>query len=60
MRGSVQASDSVPCIGAGTARGGNSKTRAFDALLFQSVQKRVLFHVIAQAPFRQSRDVVVS
>jgi len=60
VRGSVQASDSVPCIGAGTARGGNSETRAFDAILFQSVQKRELFHVIMQVPFRLGRDVVVS
>ena len=60
MCGSVRAPDSVPCIGAGTSRGRNSETRAFDAVLFRSVQKRELFHIIAQAPFRQGRDVVVS
>jgi len=59
VRGSVRASDSIPCIGAGTSRGGNSKTLAFDAILFRSVQKHELFHVIAQAPYRQGRDVVV-
>jgi len=30
--GSAQASDSFACIGAGTARVGNSKTGAFDAI----------------------------
>jgi len=38
---------------------GNSETRAFDAISVYSVQKRELFHVIAQAPLRQDRDVVV-
>jgi len=60
VRGSVRASDSFGCIGVGTARGGNSETRAFDAISIQSVQKRELFHVIEQAPFRQGRDVVAS
>jgi len=60
VRGSVRASDSVACIGAGTARAGNSETRAFDAISISSVQKHELFHVIAQASFRQGRDVVVS
>jgi len=60
VRDSVRAPDSVACIRAGTARGGNYKTRASDAILFRSVQKRELFHVIAQALFRQGRDIVVS
>jgi len=59
VRGSVRAADSVPCTGAGTARGGNSETCMFDAILFQSRQKRELFHVIAQAPFIQGTRVVV-
>ena len=40
--------------------GGNSETSAFDAVSISSVQKRELFHVIAQAPFRQGSNVVVS
>jgi len=52
--------NSIACIGAGTARGGNSETRAFDAISISSVQKRGLFHVTAQALFRQGMDVVVS
>jgi len=57
--GSVRASDSFACIGAGTALGGNTETRTFDAISIQSVQKRGLFHVIPQVLFRQGRDVVV-
>jgi len=57
---SIRASDSFACIGVGTARGGNSKTCAFDAISIQSVKKHELLHVIVQAPFRQGRDVVVS
>jgi len=57
VRGSIWYSDNIR---AGTARGGNSETRAFDAISISSVQKRGLFHVIAQALFRQGRDVVVS
>jgi len=57
VRGSIWDSD---YIRAGTARGGYSKTRAFDAISISSVQKRGLFHVTAQALFRQGRDVVVS
>jgi len=60
VRGSVRTYDSFACIGAGTARGGNSETRAFDAISISSVQKRGLFHVIAQSLFRQDRDLVVS
>jgi len=59
VRGSVRASDSFACIGVGTARGANSETCAFDAISIQ-IQKHKLFHVIAQAPFRQGRDLVVS
>jgi len=59
VRGSAWASDSFACIGDGTARVGNSHTRAFDAISIYSVQKHELFHVIAQALFRQGRDVVV-
>jgi len=33
---------------------------AFGAISISSVQKRGLFHVTAQALFRQGRDVVVS
>jgi len=36
------------------------KPRAFDAISILSVRKRGLFHVIAQALFRQGRHVVVS
>ena len=57
VRGSVRDSDSIR---AGTARGGNSETRAFDAISISSVQKRGLFHVTAQVQFRQGRDVAVS
>jgi len=57
VRGSVWYSDNIR---AGTARGGNSETRAFDAISISSVQKRGLFHVTAQALFKQRRDVVVS
>jgi len=32
VRGNVPASDSFACIGAGTARGRNSETCAFDAI----------------------------
>jgi len=49
VRGSVPASENFACIGADTARGGNSETRAFDAISISSVQKRVMFHVIAEA-----------
>ena len=55
VRGSVRDSDSIR---AGTTRGGNSETRAFDAISISSVQKR-LFHVTAQALFRQGSNVVV-
>jgi len=55
VRGSVRNSDSIR---AGTARGGNSETRAFDAISISSVQKRGLFHVTAQALFRQASNVV--
>ena len=57
VRGSIWYSDNIR---AGTARGGNSETRAFDTVSISSVQKRGLFHVTAQALFRQGRDVVVS
>jgi len=57
VRGSIWDSDNIR---AGTARGGNSETRAFDTVSISSVQKRGLFHVTAQALFRQGRDVVVS
>jgi len=60
VHGSVQVSDSFACIGVGTAREGNSETCAFAAISTKSVQKRELFHVITQAPFRQGRDIVVS
>jgi len=49
VHGNVQDSDSMR---AGTARGGNSETCAFDAISISSVQKRGLFHVIAQVLFR--------
>jgi len=49
VHGSVRHSD---IIRAGTARGGNSETRAFDAISISSVQKRRLFHVTAQVLFR--------
>jgi len=57
VRGSVHDSDSIR---AGAARGGNSETRAFDAISILSVQKCGLFDVTAQALFRQGRDVAVS
>jgi len=57
VRGSVWDSDSIR---AGTVRGGNSETRAFDAISISSVQKRWLFHVTAQALIRQGSNVVVS
>jgi len=56
--GSVQASDSFACIEVGTARERNFEAHGFDAISIQSVQKRELFNIIAQAPFRQGRDVV--
>jgi len=56
VRSSVWDSDSIR---AGTAKGGNSETRAFDAISILSVQKRWLFHVTVQALFRQGSDVVV-
>jgi len=55
--GSIRDSDSSI---AGTARGGNSETRAFDAISISSVQKRGLFHVTAQVVFSQDSNVVVS
>ena len=55
--GSVRNSD---IIRAGTARGGNSETRAFDAISILSVQKRRLFHVIVQVPFRQGSNIIFS
>jgi len=57
VRRSVWHSDSIR---AGTAKGGNSETRAFDPVSISSVRKRGLFHVIAQAPFREGSNVVVS
>jgi len=57
VRGSARDSDSIR---AGTARGGNSETRAFDAISISSVQNCGLFHAPAQALFRQGRDVAVS
>jgi len=57
VRGSIWDSD---YIRAGTARGGNSETRAFDAISMSSVEKRGLFHVTAQVLFRQGRDVFLS
>jgi len=44
VRGSIWDCDS---IWAGTARGRNSETRAFDAISISSIQKRWLFHVTA-------------
>jgi len=58
--GSVRASGSFAWIGVGIARGGNAETRAFGSISTFSVQKRELFRVIAQALFRQCRDIVVS
>ena len=55
--GSVRDSDSIR---AGTARGGNSETCAFDEILISSVQKRGLFHVTVQVLFRQGGNIVVS
>jgi len=60
VHGSGRASDSFACIGVGTARGGNSETCTFDAISVHSVQKRELFRVIAQAPFRQGCSSVAS
>jgi len=56
VRGSVRDSDSIRT---GTARGGNSKIRVFDAISTSSVSKRGLFHVAAQALFRQGSNIVV-
>jgi len=56
MRGSAWDSDSIR---AGTSRGGNSETRAFDAISISSVQKRGLFHVTAQVLFPQGSNVIV-
>ena len=55
VHGSVLDSDSIR---ADTARGGNSETRAFDAISISSVHKRGLFHVTAQALFRQGSNIV--
>ena len=57
VHGSVRDSDSIR---AGTARGGNSETCAFDPISILSVQKRGLFPVTAQALFLQGSNVVVS
>jgi len=55
VRGSVRDSDSMR---AGTARGGNSETHAFNAISISCVRKRGLFHVTAQALFRQGSSFV--
>jgi len=65
VRRSVRVSDSFACIGAGTARVGNFKQVRSTQYQFILIRLRVfikrgLFHVIAQALFRQDRDVVVS
>jgi len=57
LRGNVRDSDSMR---AGTARGGNSETRAFAAISISSVRKRGLFRVTAQTLFRQGSNFVVS
>jgi len=54
---SVWDSDSIR---AGTAREGNSETRAFDTISISSVQKCGSFNVTAQMLFRQGSNVVVS
>jgi len=54
VHGSVRDSDSIR---AGTARGANSETRAFDAISISIVQKRGLFLVTAQALLRQGSNV---
>jgi len=56
VRGSVTDFDSIR---AGTARGRNSETHAFDAISISGVKKRGLFHITAQALFRQGSNVVV-
>jgi len=56
VRDSIWDSDNIR---AGTVRGGNSETCAFDAISISNIQKRGLFHDTAQALFRQGRDVVV-
>jgi len=55
--GSVWDSDSTK---AGTARGDNSKTHAFNTISIWSVQRCGMLPVTAQATFRQGRDIVVS
>ena len=57
VRGSVWDSDSIR---AGTARKGNSETRAFDVVPISSVQKHGLFHVPAQLLFRQVTVTLLS
>jgi len=56
VRGCVRDSDSMR---AGTARGGNSETCVQHNINFEC-SKRGLFHVSAQALFRQGSNVVVS
>jgi len=57
VRDSVRDSDSIR---AGTARGGNSETHAFNAISLSSVQKCGLFHVTTQVLFSQGNNAVVS
>ena len=57
VRGIVRDSD---IIRVDPARGGNSETRAFDAISISCVHKRALFHVTAQVLFSQGSNVVVS
>ena len=59
VRSGMRASDCFACIEVATAKG-NSETEAFGAITSQSVQKRELFHAIAQALFRHGRDIVDS
>jgi len=51
VHGRFGASDSIACIGASTARVGDSEICAFNAISVLSVQICGLFHVIAQALF---------
>ena len=43
MRGSLQASDNFACIGASTARVGNSKTCVFDAISLDTLRAGVRY-----------------
>jgi len=64
VHGSVQASDSFACIGAGTARVSNSEIRAFDTTSIQSRGGQlatrgpnVARHIVFSGPQKHSEKI---